>query len=122
MACESMCSGTLSSTRFSLNSCSHSGISEYNGSLRYNSWSWFLFGFGFLVGLVNGSRGFRIYLFLGFCLAWSTGRPVLFVQHVNLTQVLDGNLSHSDLPMLESPCRLTQVVVGEVDELEEDVG
>ena len=34
-------------------SCSHSGISEWHGSLR--SWSWlsFLFGFGFLVGLIN---------------------------------------------------------------------
>ena len=32
LACESLCSGTLSSTRFSLNSCSHSGISELNGA------------------------------------------------------------------------------------------
>ena len=38
----------------------------------------------------------------------STEHPV-FVQHVNLTQVLDGNLSHSDLPLLESHCRLTQL-------------
>ena len=38
LACESLCSGTLSSTRFSLNSCSHSVISEWHGSLR--SWSW----------------------------------------------------------------------------------
>ena len=29
---ESLCSGTLSSTKFSLNSCSHSGISEFNGA------------------------------------------------------------------------------------------
>ena len=60
MACESLRSGTLSSTRLSLNYCSHSGISEENGSLRSNSWSSFLFRFGFLVGLVNGSpRSFR---------------------------------------------------------------
>ena len=36
----------------------------------------------------------------------------------HLTQALDGNQSHSDLPFLESH----SVVVGEVDELEEDVG
>ena len=32
LACESLRSGTLSSTRFSLNSCSHSGMSEFNRS------------------------------------------------------------------------------------------
>ena len=53
LAGESLCSGTLSSTRFSLNSCSHSGKSEFNKSPRSRSWSSFLFGFGFLVGLVN---------------------------------------------------------------------
>ena len=47
LACESLRSGTLSSTRFSLNSCSHSGISEFNRSHRSKSWSSFLFGFGF---------------------------------------------------------------------------
>ena len=46
-------------------------------------------------------RGLRFYLLLDFWLAWAkTGLPVLFVQHVNLTQVLDGNLSHSDLSFL----------------------
>ena len=34
LACESLRSGTLSSTRFSLNSCSHSGMSEHNGPHR----------------------------------------------------------------------------------------
>ena len=67
-------------------------------------------------------RGFRFYLVLDFWLAWSTGRPVLFVQHVHLTQVLDGNL----IPLRSSRARvslsLDTVVVGEVDELEEDVG
>ena len=53
LACESLCSGTLSSTRFSLNSCSHSGMSEHNGSLRSISWFSFLVGFGFLVALGN---------------------------------------------------------------------
>ena len=38
LACESLRSRTLSSTRFSLNSCSHSGLSEYNGSHRSVSW------------------------------------------------------------------------------------
>ena len=57
LACESMCSGTLSSTGFSLNSCSHSGMSEWHGSHRTRSWSSFSFGFGILVGLVNSSSG-----------------------------------------------------------------
>ena len=35
LACESLRSGTLSSTRFSLNSCSHSGMSEFNRSLPF---------------------------------------------------------------------------------------
>ena len=56
LACESLCSGTLSSTRFSVNSCSHSGMSEFDRSHRSKSWSSFLFGFGFLVGLVNRSH------------------------------------------------------------------
>ena len=63
-ACESVCSGTLLSTRFSLNSCNHSGMSEC-GLPRTSSWSSFLFGFGISVGScknscdvseVNGSR------------------------------------------------------------------
>ena len=53
LTCESLCSGTLSSTRFSLNSCSHSGMSEWHGSPSSWSRSSFLFGFGFLVGSVN---------------------------------------------------------------------
>ena len=55
LACESLCWGTLSSTRFSLNSCNHSGMSEWHGSPRTYSWSSFLFGFLILVGLVNDS-------------------------------------------------------------------
>ena len=43
----SLGSGTLSSTKFSLNSCSHSGLSEWHRSPRSWSWSTFLFGFGF---------------------------------------------------------------------------
>ena len=46
LACESPCSGISSSTTISLNSCSHSGISEYNGSPRSIVVS-FLFRFGF---------------------------------------------------------------------------
>ena len=86
----SLCVQELSSTRFSLNSCSHS-------EFRNNT------------GLSVLFRGLRFYLVLDFWLAWSTGLPVLFVQHVNLTQALDGNLSHTGLPFL-------------VDELDEDVG
>ena len=55
LACKSMPLGSLSSTRFSLNSCSHSCMSEWHGSPRTCSWSSFLFYFGFLVGLYNNS-------------------------------------------------------------------
>ena len=57
-------------------------MSEHHGSLRSKSWFSFLFGFGFLVG---------------------------FVKQENLTQALDGKKSHTDLPFLESHCRLTQL-------------
>ena len=67
-ACESLCSRT---TRFSLNSCSHSGMLEWHGSLRSWLWSSFIYGFGFLVGLVNNcsseiSKGVRVSPFLPF--------------------------------------------------------
>ena len=56
LACESLrtgtlapwSSGTLPSTRCSLNSCSHSGISEKDGSLRSCAWSSILLVFEFL--------------------------------------------------------------------------
>ena len=103
LACESLCSGTLSSTRFSLNSCSHSSMSEHNGSHRSKSWSSFLFGFGCLVGFVNGSpRSFRS------------------------TCSLDTDTVQESIPHMSSLSRvslsLNTVVAGEVDELEEDVG
>ena len=59
LAWESPCTGLSSSTKFSLNSCSHSGISEYNGSLRsFNNVSLrstcgSFFVFSDFVGLVN---------------------------------------------------------------------
>ena len=59
------------------------------------------------------NRGLRFYLVLEF---------VLSVQHVNLTQILDGNLSHSGLPRARVSLSLDTSVVGEVDELEGDVG
>ena len=55
LAWESPCNGISSSTKFSMNSCSHSAMSEFNRSLRSRSWSSLYFGFGFLVGLVNKS-------------------------------------------------------------------
>ena len=66
---------------------------------------------------------FSFLFVLDFWLAWATtGLPVLFVQHVNLTQALDGDR----FPLRSSRARvslsLNTVVVGEVDELEEDVG
>ena len=67
----SVCVQELSSTRFSLNSCSHSGISEHNGSHRSVSWFSFLLGFGILVRLVKklllwDSRRTRVSPFLPF--------------------------------------------------------
>ena len=43
--------------------------------------------------------------------AWATmGLSVQSsLQHVNLTQALDGNPFHFDLPFIESHCRLTQL-------------
>ena len=117
LACESLRSGTLSSTRFSLNSCSHSSMSEHNGSPRSWSWSTFLFGFGFWVGL---STAPLLRFQKSKCL------PVLSFQHVYLTQLRDRNLSHTGLPFLVQPhLHLTQMKMSwcvEVDELEEDVG
>ena len=76
-----MCSGTLSSTRFSQNSCSHSGISAHNGSPR---------------SIISSTFG----------LETSTGWESI---------PLRSSLSRVSLS-------LDTVVVGEVDELEEDVG
>ena len=78
-------------------------MSEYNGSPRAQSWSSFSFGFGFLVGLVNGS-------------------PRSFLS----TCELDTDAGSESVPHRSSLSRvslsLDTVVVGEVDELEEDVG
>ena len=99
--CESLYSGTLSSTRFSLNSCSHSGISEHNGSPRSIGVS-FLFGMGFLVGLGNNGS------------------------HRSIFNILDTGTGWESVPLRSSLFRvsltLNTVVVGEVDEHEEDVG
>ena len=61
LACESLCSGTLSSTRFSLFSCSHPGMSEHNGSPRSISWFPFFIWFGIFVWL-----GQQVFPFLPF--------------------------------------------------------
>ena len=80
-------------------------------------------------------RGLRSNLVLDFWLAQSTAAllgfqkntvlPVLTFQHVYLTQLRDRNLSHSDLHVSPRSCPATpslDIMVGEVDELEEDVG
>ena len=110
LACESLRSGTLASTRFSLNSCSHSGMSEWHGSHRSWSWSSFLFVLGLLIGLVslrveanNGSHRYIISSTFG--LDTGTGWESI---------PLGSSLSGVALPL--------DVVVGEEDELEEDVG
>ena len=73
--------------------------------------------------LSKGQQVFVFYLFLDFWLAWATtGHPVLFVQHVKL----DTGTGWESIPLRSSLARvslsLNTVVVGEVDELEEDVG
>ena len=59
-----------------LNSCSHSGMSEHNGSPRSGSWSSFLFGFGFW--LVQSTALLRFQ---------STVLLVLVWPHFRLTQL-----------------------------------
>ena len=104
LACESLCTRTLSSTRFSLNSCNHSGMSEY-GLPRTCSWSSFLFGFGISVGSCNNSSGVsEVYGFLRACLStfsldsiagwwseWSISWPegVVDVEVDELEEVID---------------------------------
>ena len=85
-----------------MNSCSHSRISEQNGSHRSISWFSFLFGFGFLVGLGNN------------------GSP----RSIRSTCELDTGTGWESIQLRSSLVRvsLNTVVVGEVDELEEDVG
>ena len=75
-------------------------MSEQNGSHRSVSWASFLFGLGFLVGLVKGSpRSFRS------------------------TCELDTSAGWESIPLRSSLARvslsLDTVEVGEVDELEE---
>ena len=86
-----------------MNSRSHSGMSEYNGSPRSVSWFSCLFGFGFLVRLVNKSH-----------------------RSVRSTCELDTNAGWESIPLRSSRARvslsLDVAVVGEEDELEEDVG
>ena len=53
----------------------------------------------------------------------TTGLSVLSsLQHVNLTQALEGNQFHFDPPFALVSLSLDVAVVGEEDELEEDVG
>ena len=78
-------------------------MSEHNGSPRFASWYSFFFGFGFLVGLVNG-----------------------LPRSVRSTCELDTSAGWESIPLRSSRARvslsLDTVVVGEVDEPEEDVG
>ena len=68
LACESLRSGTLLSTRFSLNSCSHSSMSEFNRSLRSFSWSSFylVLDFGLLGQQVSPFFPFNMFLWHGY--------------------------------------------------------
>ena len=96
LAWESPCAGESSSTKISLNSCSHSGISEHNESLC-----------SFLDSFL---------LVLGFLLAWlSSARPDL-----SSTVVATGT-GEMSLSFWSSRSRVwISLTVGEEDELEED--
>ena len=73
-------------------------MSEYNGSLRSKSWSSLLFGFGFLVGFVNGS-------------------PVSFRSTCSLdTDTGQESIPHRSPHALLITLSLDTVTVGEVDE------
>ena len=63
-------------------------------------------------------RGFRFFCF-GFLVGLGNNGSPRFILHVNLTSILDGHRSRSELPLFKFHCRLTQLWV---DELEEDVG
>ena len=75
-------------------------------SPRSNSWSSFLFGFGFLVGLVNRS----LHSFLSTCLL-DTSAGWESIPHKSSRALVSLSLD-----------TVEDVMVGEVDELEEDVG
>ena len=79
-------------------------MSEHNGSRRSISWFSFLFGFGLLVGLGNNGS----------------------LRSISSTCGLDTGTGWESIPLRSSLSRvslsLNTVVVGEVDELEEDVG
>ena len=79
-------------------------MSEYNGSPRSISWFSFLFGFGFLVGLGNNGSH----------------------RSFSSTCELDTGTGWKSIPLTSSLSRvslsLNKVVLGEVVELEEDVG
>ena len=80
-------------------------MSEHNKSHRSISWFSFFFGFGFLVGLGNNGSPRSI---------------------ISSTCVLDTGTGWESIPLRSSLSRvslsLNTVVVGEIDELEEDVG
>ena len=86
-----------------MNSCSHSGMLEYNGSPLSKSWSSFLFGSGLFVGLVNGS----LRSFLSTC-SLDTDAGSKSVPHMSAFALISLSLD-------------TFLGV-EVDELEEEVG
>ena len=81
-------------------------MSEFNRYPRSRSWSSFLFGFGFLVGLVNGSFRFGL----------TTGSLVTVTGLESIP-----HRSHRACPITLSLDTVEDVMVGEVDELEEDV-
>ena len=82
LACKSLCSRTLSSTRFTLNSCNSCVMSEHNGS--------------------SLSIVVSFFLVLDFWLAWSTSLPVLAFQHVTWHSCGFGNHPTQVSPFLSS--------------------
>ena len=95
LACESLCSGTLSSTRFSLNTLLQ--------PFRY-------------VGIIRVSP----YLFVTLILIWFWDFG-WFIQrahpHFHLTRLRDGDPSHTDLTVLVYPhFRLTRLLEGDLND------
>ena len=104
LAWESPCSGISSSTKFSLNSCSHSGISELARPESVNN--------GSPCSLLGS-----FYLFFRFLLAWSTsGRPYLS------STVVDTVSGEMTLSVRSCRSRVwISLTVSDEDELKEDV-
>ena len=99
LAWKSACSGISSSTKFSLHSCSHSGISEHNG-------------------LPRSICGSFLWVFVIFFAWFTTGCPN---RSSTLVDTFTGEMSFSIRSSRSRASLPLDVTVGDEDELEEDV-